>query len=47
MFEGLETFVIGNDIIKGCNIHSEKKFVLVTIIKVANNVKGMLAALNV
>ena len=47
MFEGLETFVSGNDVIKRCNIHREKKFVLVKIIKVANNVKGMLAVLNV
>ena len=27
MFEGPETFVIGNDSIKRCNVHSKNKFV--------------------
>ena len=39
MFEGLETFFIGNDCIKRCNIHSENKFVLAKEIKVTKNVK--------
>ena len=29
MFEGPETFVIGNDSVKRCYIHGENKFVLV------------------
>ena len=35
MFEGQRTFVIGNDSVKRCNIHSEKKFFLAREIKVA------------
>ena len=39
MFECPETFLIGNDCIKRCNIHSENKFVLAKEIKVTKNVK--------
>ena len=35
MFQGQRTFVIGNDSVKRCNIHSEKKFFLAREIKVA------------
>lgn len=45
MFEGQRTFAIGNDSVKRCNIHSEKKFVLAR--KVAKNSKCVLAVLNV
>ena len=34
MFEGQRTFVIGNDSVKRCNIHSEKKFFLAREIKI-------------
>ena len=37
MFEGPETFVIGNDSIKRCYIHGENKFVLVEETKVTKN----------
>ena len=47
MFEGPETFVIGNDNMKRCNIHGEKMFVLAKEIKVAKNFKCVLAVLNV
>ena len=47
MFEGLETFVIGNDSIKRCKIHSENKFVLAEEIKVTKSFKCVLAVLNV
>ena len=47
MFEGPETFVIGNDSIKKCNIHNENKFVLAKEIKVTKNFKCVLAVLNV
>ena len=47
MFEGPETFVIGNDSIKRCNIHSENKFVLAKEIKVTKNFKCVLDFLNV
>ena len=47
MFEGLETFVIGNDSIKRCYIHSENKFVLAEETKVTKNFKCVLAVLNV
>ena len=46
MFEGPETFVVGNNSIKRCNIHSENKFVLAKEIKVTNNFKRVLAAHN-
>ena len=47
MFEGLETFVIGNESIKRYNIHSENKFVLAEETKVTKNFKCVLAVLNV
>ena len=47
MFEGPETFVIGNDSIKRCNICSENKFVLAKEIKVTKNLKCMLPVVNV
>ena len=47
MFEGPETFVIGNDSIKRCNICSENKFVLAKEIKVTENFKRTLPVLNV
>ena len=47
MFEGQETFVIGNDGIKRCNIHNENKFVLAEETKVTKNFKCVLAVLNV
>ena len=34
MFEGQRTFAIGNDSVKRCNIHSEKKFFLAREIKI-------------
>ena len=34
MSEGPETFVIGNDSIKRCNIHGENEFVLAKEIKI-------------
>ena len=37
MFEGPETFVIGNDSIKKCYIHSENKFVLAEETKITKN----------
>ena len=46
MFEGPETFVIGNDSVKRCNIHCENKFVLAKEIKVTKNFKCVLAVLN-
>ena len=39
MLEGQRTFVIGNDSVKRCNIHSEKKFFLAREIKVAKKFK--------
>ena len=47
IFEGLETFVIGNDSVKRCYIHGENKFVLVEETKVTKNFKCVLAVLNV
>ena len=47
MSEGPETFVIGNDSIKRCNIHSENEFVLAKEIKITKNFKCVLAVLNV
>ena len=45
--EGPETFVIGNDSLESCYIHSENKFVSAEETKVAKNFKCMLAVLNV
>ena len=47
MFEGPETFVIGNDCIKRCDIHSENKFVSAKEIKFAKNFKCELAVFKV
>lgn len=47
MFEGQRTFVIGNDSVKRCNIHSEKKFVLAKEMKFKKNFKCVLAVFNV
>ena len=46
MFVRPETFVIGNDSVKRCNIHCENKFVLAKEIKVTKNFKCVLAVLN-
>ena len=43
MFEGPETFVIGNDSSESCYIHSENKFVLAEETKVTKNFKCVLA----
>ena len=45
MFEGPETFVVGNDRIKRCNIHIENKFVLAEETKVTKSFKCGLAVL--
>ena len=47
MFEGPETFVIGNDSRKRCNIPIEDKFVLAKEMKVTKNFKCVLAVLKV
>ena len=47
MFEGPETFVIGNDSRKRCNIHIEDKFVLAKEMKVTKNFKCVVAVLKV
>ena len=47
MFEGPETFVIRNDSIKRCYIHSENMFALAKETKVTKNFKYVLAVLNV
>ena len=47
MFEGPETFVISNDSIKRCYIHSENKFALAEETKVTKNFKCVLDVLNV
>ena len=47
MFEGPETFVIGNDSIQRCYIHSENKFVMAEETKVTKNFKCVLTVLNV
>ena len=47
MFEGPQTFVIGNDSIKRLYIHSENKFVLAEETKVTKTFKCVLAVLNV
>ena len=47
LFEGPETFVIGNDSLESCYIHSENKFVSAEETKVAKNFKCVLAVLNV
>ena len=47
MFEGPETFVIGNDSLEICYIHSENKFVLAEETKATKNFKCVLAVLNV
>ena len=46
MFEGPETFVIGNDSTERCNIHSEIKFVLAKEMRVTKNLKYVTAVLN-
>ena len=43
MFKGQKTFAIRNDSIKRCDVHSENKFVLTKEIKVAKNLKSVLA----
>ena len=47
MFKGQKTLAIGNDSIKRCNIHSEKKFVLAKEIKVAKNLNSVLAVFDI
>ena len=47
MFEGPETFVVGNDCVKRCDVHSEKKFVSAKKTKFAKNFKCVLAVLKV
>ena len=47
MFDGPETFVIGNDSLENCYIHSENKFVLAEETKFTKNFKCVLAVLNV
>ena len=47
MFEGQETFAIGNYSIKRCSVHRENNFVLAKEIKVAKNLKCVLAFFNI
>ena len=47
MFADPETFVIGDDSIKRCNIYNEKEFVLAKEIKVTKIFKCVLAGFNV
>ena len=47
MFEAPESFVVGNDSMKRCNIHSKNKVVLAKEIKVTKNLKCVLVVLNV
>ena len=47
MFEGQKTFAIRNDSIKRCDVHSKRKFALTKEIKVAKNLKSVLAAFDI
>ena len=42
MFEGQETFAIGNYSIKRCSVHREKNFVLAKEIKVVKNLESLI-----
>ena len=47
MFEGQETFAIGNYSIKRYSVHREKNFFLAKEIKVVKNLKCVLAFYNI